>query len=94
MVLRGCTIKNTNYIIGLVIYTGNKSKIMMNSKKPPRKVSNLMIMMNRMLYTVFAFQIGIISIFASLSLSWTSDNAANHSYLSLDDSVGVVTWIV
>jgi len=34
---------------------GHKSKIMMNAKKPPRKISNMMKMMNYMLYTVFVF---------------------------------------
>jgi magnesium-transporting ATPase (P-type) len=54
-VLRGCTLRNTEYCTGVVVYVGNNSKIMMNSKKPPRKISNLMKIMNFMLYTVFAF---------------------------------------
>jgi hypothetical protein len=48
-------LKNTEYIIGLVIYTGKESKIMLNSKKPPSKVSNVLRTMNYMLYSVFLF---------------------------------------
>jgi phospholipid-transporting ATPase len=30
-ILRGCSLKNTKWIIGLVAYTGHDTKIMMNS---------------------------------------------------------------
>jgi magnesium-transporting ATPase (P-type) len=53
--LRGCTLRNTDYCYGIVIYVGNNTKIMKNAKKAPRKISHLMKMMNFMLYTVFAF---------------------------------------
>ena len=53
--LRGCTLKNTDFCIGIVIYIGPESKIMLNAKKAPRKISKLMKLMNIMLYTVFAF---------------------------------------
>ncbi len=29
--LRGCSLKNTKWIIGLVVYTGHETKIMLNS---------------------------------------------------------------
>lgn len=79
--MRGCTLKNTNYVYGIVIYVGNDTKIMQNSKKAPRKISNMMRMMNNILYSVFAFQIALVIVFASLSLNWTSRNAQFHDYL-------------
>lgn len=53
--LRGCTLKNTDFCYGLVVYVGPESKIMKNARPPPRKVSKLMHLMNKMLYTVFVF---------------------------------------
>ena len=53
LILRGCTLKNTKVAFGVVIYVGSQAKIMMNSKKVPRKVSNMMRLMNYFLYTVF-----------------------------------------
>lgn len=53
--LRGCSLRNTEYCYGIVLYVGNNTKIMKNAKKPRRKISNLMKKMNQMLYTVFAF---------------------------------------
>ncbi len=55
LMLRGCTLKNIPYAFGIVLYVGAQTKIFMNSKAPPRKISNLMKLMNKMLYTVFAF---------------------------------------
>lgn len=46
LLLRGVTLKNTNYAYGIAIYVGKDTKIMMNSKKPPQKVTNLMRMIN------------------------------------------------
>ena len=34
LILKGCTLKNTDFIIGIVVYTGFNTKIMKNSKKP------------------------------------------------------------
>lgn len=70
LVLRGSQLRNTAYGIGIVVYTGMFTKIMMNLKKPKFKISNIMRLMNKMLYTVFAFQFVIIIIFAGLSISW------------------------
>jgi len=36
-VLRGSSLKNTDYIIGLVCYTGHHTKIMLNSAKSKAK---------------------------------------------------------
>lgn len=53
LLLRGCTLKNTRHVYGVVLYTGPQTKIMMNSKAAPRKVSRMMQMMNYLLYSVF-----------------------------------------
>ena len=38
MLLRGCTLKNTGYILGLAVYTGNETRIQKNSAKTPNKI--------------------------------------------------------
>ena len=55
LMLRGCFLRNTNEVVGIVVYTGMDTKIMRNLKKPPHKVSNIMKQMNRMLWSVFIF---------------------------------------
>lgn len=71
------------FAIGIVVYTGMNTKIMKNHKKPRHKVSNIMRLMNNMLYTVFAFQFFIIIIMAGLNNSWVKNNASDHSYLNI-----------
>ena len=93
LLLRGCFLRNTEYVIGAVVYIGQETKIMKNAKKPPRKVSNLMRMMNYMLYTVFILQIGIISLFASLSVAWISEKGQNYAYLNMGN-VGSSSWFI
>jgi magnesium-transporting ATPase (P-type) len=68
MLLRGCYLRNIEYCIGLVIYVGGETKIMKNAKKPPKKVSAIMNMMNYMLYSVFGFQFLLIIVYAAVSL--------------------------
>lgn len=43
MLLRGCTLKNSGEIVGLVVYTGKHSRIQMNATKTPLKIGALII---------------------------------------------------
>ncbi|GAV70384.1 E1-E2_ATPase domain-containing protein/HAD domain-containing protein, partial [Cephalotus follicularis] len=47
IVLRGCQLKNTEWIIGVVVYAGQETKAMMNSAASPSKRSRLESYMNR-----------------------------------------------
>ncbi|KAH8505874.1 hypothetical protein H0E87_012901 [Populus deltoides] len=47
IVLRGCQLKNTGWIIGVVVYAGQETKAMLNSAASPSKRSKLEIYMNR-----------------------------------------------
>jgi len=38
MLLRGCMLKNSHYVAGLVVYTGKETRIQMNAAKTPLKV--------------------------------------------------------
>ena len=54
-ILKGSILKNTNWIIGAVVYTGMDNKIILNSKKPRLKVSHLEIKLNYCLTGIFGF---------------------------------------
>lgn len=41
LLLRGCVVRNTGWVIGLVLFTGNETKIMLNSGKTPSKRSKM-----------------------------------------------------
>lgn len=41
ILLRGCVLKNTKWAIGIVVYTGNDTKIMLNTGRTPSKRSKI-----------------------------------------------------
>jgi phospholipid-transporting ATPase len=94
LLLRGCVLKSTDRAYGLVVYTGADTKIVMNSKKAPSKVSNVMKMMNKILYTVFGFQAFICLLFGGLSVAWQNSYASDHSYLDLDTNAGAGIYFI
>lgn len=47
IVLRGCQLKNTDWIVGVVVYAGQETKAMLNSAVSPSKRSRLESQMNR-----------------------------------------------
>ena len=94
LLLRDTILKNTDYCIGIAINLGKHTKIMMNSKKPKQKISNIMKKMNYLLYSVFIFQLCIILTFATNSVIWQDSNAKNLVYLDLSTNVGISTWII
>lgn len=94
LLMRGSLLKNTEYVYGVVIYTGHETKVMLNSKKAPSKMSNVLRMMNKVLYTVFGFQILICIAYAGLSMAWLSSTSPEHYYLELESSPGAGDFFV
>lgn len=47
IILRGCQLKNTEWVIGVVVYAGQETKAMLNSAASPSKRSKLETYMNR-----------------------------------------------
>ncbi|KAJ2327275.1 hypothetical protein IWW51_001843, partial [Coemansia sp. RSA 2702] len=55
VLLRGMTLRNTDWIVGLVLYTGDQTKIVLNSGPPPYKRSRIERMMNTQVLLSFGF---------------------------------------
>ena len=54
-ILKGSILRNTNWIVGVIVYTGMNNKIILNSKKPRTKISKVEKKMNFYLIYVFIF---------------------------------------
>jgi len=52
ILLRGSSLKNTEYIYGVVIFTGHDTKVMRNSANPKYKFSKLEHMTNRAILAI------------------------------------------
>jgi len=64
MMLRGCSMRNTPWAIGVVIYSGHESKAMLNSASAgvtPSKKTNIEKRMNTMVLIVFICQIVLVA---------------------------------
>jgi phospholipid-transporting ATPase len=74
MMLRGSSLRNTQWIYGFVIYTGHDSKMMMNSTKAKAKSSKIEKLTNWLILLVFSLQI-LLCIFAGVyATAWLSIN--------------------
>jgi phospholipid-transporting ATPase len=88
IVLKGCKLKNTNFILGICVYSGHNTKIMKNAKSPPIKVSNVMKVMNILLYSVFFFQFLLCVLYALAYVIWQGNEGYLYKYLYLYNSNG------
>ncbi|XP_063066751.1 phospholipid-transporting ATPase IC [Engraulis encrasicolus] len=81
MLLRGCKIRNTEYCHGLVIYAGFDTKIMRNGGKTRFKRTKIDILMNYMVYTIFAVLILVCAGLAIGHTYWYEDIGSQAWYL-------------
>lgn len=56
LLLKGAKLKNTRWIIGIVVYTGHNCKLMKNAKEPIMKFSSVEKLMNKGLVLIFIVQ--------------------------------------
>uniref|UniRef100_A0A5B6ZC45 Phospholipid-transporting ATPase n=1 Tax=Davidia involucrata TaxID=16924 RepID=A0A5B6ZC45_DAVIN len=62
IILRGCQLKNTEWVVGVVVYAGQETKAMLNSAVSPAKRSRLESYMNRetLWLSVFLFSMCLV----------------------------------
>lgn len=68
ILLRGCSLKNTEYIYGLTVFTGHDTKIMQNSAKSKYKLSNLEKLTNKSILLILLVQV----VFAAIGAGFGS----------------------
>lgn len=56
ILLRGASLQNTEWVLGLCCYTGEESKIMLNSQKGRQKMSHLEHKLNNLVVYIIAAQ--------------------------------------
>ncbi|KAH0790977.1 P-type ATPase [Histomonas meleagridis] len=82
ILLRGCILKNTQWAIGVVVYTGKESKIMMNSNKARAKRSKIERGLNMKLISMFIFIIFFSFLGATIGFLFEKNkiNSGEHWY--------------
>ncbi|EFJ44459.1 hypothetical protein VOLCADRAFT_95397 [Volvox carteri f. nagariensis] len=106
LLLRGCTLRKTDWVVGVVVYTGLDSKIMMNRTRSPRKVTQLENHMNVLVGTMFIL-VFFISAFMSMGVQiWDKAHVREDWYLGYNGKypdyypgfaswvLGVIRWMI
>nr|GEX16453.1 phospholipid-transporting ATPase 1-like [Tanacetum cinerariifolium] len=70
IVLRGCVLKNTSWAVGVVVYTGMETKVMLNNSGAQSKRSHLEARMNREIIFLSFFLVGLCSVVSVLAGIW------------------------
>lgn len=87
ILLRGTSLRNTEWIYGVAIYTGHETKVMKNSAKNKPKFSKIEIATNKFIRMGILVQTGVCLAAAILNSIWElvlDANSLDHYYLELD----------
>eukprot|EP01119_Soliformovum_irregulare_P019079 TRINITY_DN5979_c0_g1_i1.p1 TRINITY_DN5979_c0_g1~~TRINITY_DN5979_c0_g1_i1.p1 ORF type:complete len:1154 (-),score=316.94 TRINITY_DN5979_c0_g1_i1:278-3739(-) len=86
LLLRGCKLKNIDWVYGLVVFTGYDTRLILNAKKPRFKLSSFeRVLMNRTVLFLFAVLACIVLIAAGLGAAFYRPD---HYYLDLTAGAG------
>ena len=72
MLLKGTFLRNTRWVVGLIVYTGKETRIMMNSQKVRNKQSDIEKMMNKFTFYVVTTMLVMTFVLALLGGFWHS----------------------
>lgn len=75
-------LKITKYIIGVAIYSGYDSKIMLNSNKSRQKKSRLEFKMGIIVVAIFVTQMLLTLLSALMAAHWSNSFLSLYDYLS------------
>ncbi|KAH7830246.1 putative phospholipid-transporting ATPase IF [Monocercomonoides exilis] len=85
LLLKGCSVKNTRAVLGVVVYTGKESKIQLNSSAPKPKFSSFDRRLNISVFAMLMITICII-LFSAVGYRISNNkNVLKHPYLFLKE---------
>ncbi|KAI3640282.1 hypothetical protein MIR68_001160 [Amoeboaphelidium protococcarum] len=83
LLLQGSHLKNTKFIYGVAVYTGNETKLSMNKGKPKVKLTNLDRYVDLSSRYIFILQLCIVVIMGFIGNSLSSSEFEDYDYLEL-----------
>ena len=86
LLFRGAVLKNSKWIIGIATYTGEHSKIMLNSNPPRSKQSQIECKTNNLILCILAFELLCCVVSAIGNSIWISHKKNDIWYLSYEQS--------
>lgn len=80
IILRGCELKNTAWAVGVAVYAGRETKVMLNSSGTPSKRSRLETHMNRETLLLSGILIALCSVVCVLAGIWLANHKDELDY--------------
>ncbi|KAL3512314.1 hypothetical protein ACH5RR_025031 [Cinchona calisaya] len=81
LLLRDSKLKNTDYIYGVVIFTGHDAKVVQNSVRPPSKRSKIEKQTDKLVYLLFSVLV-LISLVGSLFFGIATREDLEHGWMT------------
>ena len=94
LLLKGAKLRNTEWIVGIIIYTGHNCKIMKNAKDPVLKMSSLEKLLNKLLIGIFICQAGF-SLLSAIGhfIYFRKVNLLINQYKTIQENDGINYYI-
>lgn len=90
ILLRGSSLRNTDWVIGVVVYTGHDTRIMRNSVKSKQKFSRLERMITKSILIIMLIEAIMCAVAGAFATVWNDVNAQDTaSYLALNEIKGM-----
>lgn len=81
IILRGCELKNTSWVVGVAVYAGRETKVMLNSSGAPSKRSRLETHMNLEIIFLSVFLIALCTVVSVCAAVWLRRHKDELNYL-------------
>lgn len=93
VLLRGCSLRNTDYVMGIVLNTGHDTKIMMGSTETPSKASGLERRSSEEIRRIVALLLLVCTVGATGMTIWNDTYVSDLVYLDWNPNSGV-EWVI
>uniref|UniRef100_A0A670ZU54 Phospholipid-transporting ATPase n=1 Tax=Pseudonaja textilis TaxID=8673 RepID=A0A670ZU54_PSETE len=97
ILLRGAQLRNTQWVHGIVVYTGHDTKLMQNSTSPPLKLSNVERITNIQILFLFCILIAMSLVCSIGAAIWNQKHEGRDWYISLTSNnfgLNFLTFII
>ncbi|KAJ8407670.1 hypothetical protein AAFF_G00275270 [Aldrovandia affinis] len=84
ILLRGAQLRNTQWVHGIVVYTGHDTKLMQNSTRPPLKLSNVERITNFQILVLFGCLLAISLVCSIGQTIWKARHGNDAWYMDLN----------
>jgi phospholipid-transporting ATPase len=86
LLLKGAVLRNTEWVIGFVCYTGHNTKLLLNSKKGRIKFSRVEVLMSRLLVWILILQVILCIICAVFNNVYLNSYVIDNVYIGTDSN--------